>query len=93
MKSSDKMWRESVRLAWEISSVLAIYLPTRLKSSEKSVVSEEVSRIARYWPETIMHLPEGLTYLVTADMVLNDVPEVCQLNTSYFACFDYKIIK
>lgn len=77
MKSSDKMWRESVRLAWEISPLLAIHLPCRLKSTEKSVVSEEVARLARYWPETIMHIPEGLTYLVTSDMVLNDAPEVC----------------
>jgi len=77
MKSSDKMWRESVRLAWEINPILAVHLPQRLKSSEKSVVSEEVSRLVRYWPENVMDIPEALTYLVTSDVVLNDIPEVC----------------
>jgi len=88
MKSSDKMWRESVRLAWEISPMLAIYLPTRLKSSEKSVVGEEVSRLVRINPDEVIHHAEALTYLVTSDVVLNDCPEVkkifigCKLSLS-----------
>jgi phosphatidylinositol 4-kinase len=76
MKSSDKMWRESVQLAWEINPILAVYLPQRLKSSEKSVVSEEVSRLVRYWPDNVMDNSEALIYLVTSDIVLNDIPEV-----------------
>lgn len=90
MKSSDKMWRETVRLAWEVSPVLAIYLPSRLKSSEKTVVSEEVARLARHWPETILHIPEGLSYLVTPDMVLNDASEV---GLTKHLCHGRKIIE
>jgi phosphatidylinositol 4-kinase len=76
MKSSEKTWREQVRLAWDLSPVFAVYLPRRLKSSELSVVGEEVSSLVRNYPEVVMHLPEALNYLATPDVVLNDSPEL-----------------
>jgi len=76
MKSTDKTWRESVNLAWELSPTLAIFLPVRLKSVEMGVVTEEVSRLVRHYPEAVMHLSEALTYLATPDVVLGDYPEL-----------------
>ncbi|CAL8128289.1 unnamed protein product [Orchesella dallaii] len=67
IKSLEKVWRDSVRLAWDISPVLAVYLPHRLKSADKvSVVKDEVGRLVRRDPDSVMHLPEALTYLVTS---------------------------
>lgn len=67
-------WREYTRLAWEISPVLAIFLPVRLKNSE--IIIKEVCGLVRLKPVPVMHVPEALQYLVTTDTLLNDVPEV-----------------
>lgn len=67
-------WREYTRLAWEISPVLAIFLPVRLKNSE--IIIKEVCGLVRLKPVPVMHIPEALQYLVTTDTLLNDVPEV-----------------
>ncbi|CAL8078131.1 unnamed protein product [Orchesella dallaii] len=81
MKSSDKMWRDSVRLAWDISPVLAVYLPRRLKSSDKSVVMDEVGHLVRNVPDCVMHIPEALMYLVTSDAIVGDYPELSAVLT------------
>lgn len=76
MKSSDKMWRDSVRLAWDVSPILAVYLPRRLKSTDKSVVVDEVGHLVRQFPDCVMHIREALMYLVTPDAIVGDYPEV-----------------
>ena len=78
MKSSDKMWRDSVRLAWEVSPIMAVYLPRRLKSPEKSVIGDEVSVLVRTYPDCVMHIAEAQNYLVSTEVVLNDYSEVCR---------------
>lgn len=67
-------WREYTRLAWEISPVLAIFLPVRLKNHE--VIIKEICGLVRLKPVPVMHVSEALQYLVTTDTLLNDVPEV-----------------
>ncbi|UYV78927.1 PI4KA [Cordylochernes scorpioides] len=71
---SERTWRESVRLAWEISPALAVYMPTRFVNSD--ALKDEVSRLVRLHPISVSHIPEALQYLVTTEGVLNDCPEL-----------------
>jgi len=88
MKLTEKTWRESVNLAWEISPTLAVYLPRRLKSAESiSIVTGELSKLVRHYPESVMHVPEAVTFLATSDAVLNDSPEV-----SDCCCFFHAVL-
>lgn len=82
MKNSEKTWRESVRLAWELSPNLAVYLPRRLKSVDMNAVAEEVSALVRLFPEAVMDIPEAAVYLATPDVVLNDSLEVSLVLTT-----------
>lgn len=75
LKTMNERWRDYTRLAWDISPVLAVFLPVRLKNSETIV--KEVCRLVRLRPVAVMHVPEALQYLVTTDLLLNDAPEVC----------------
>lgn len=81
MKSSDKIWRDSVRLAWDVSPILAVYLPRRLKSTDKQVVVDEVAHLVRQFPDCVMHIPEALMYLVTPDAIVGDYPELSAVLT------------
>ncbi|CAG7725573.1 unnamed protein product [Allacma fusca] len=58
---------------------MAVYMPKRLKSPEKSVIAHEVSNLVRNYPDMIIHNPESQMYLVTTDVVLNDSPELSSL--------------
>ncbi|XP_015600220.1 phosphatidylinositol 4-kinase alpha isoform X2 [Cephus cinctus] len=73
-KAMNERWRDYTRLAWEISPVLAVYLPVRLKNSD--IIVREVCRLVRLNPIPVMNVPEALQYLVTTDTLLNDAPEL-----------------
>lgn len=73
-KGMNDRWREYTRLAWEISPILATFLPVRLKNHE--VIIKEICGLVRLKPVLVMHVSEALQYLVTTDTLLNDVPEV-----------------
>lgn len=74
---TERSWKETVKLAWEISPVLAVYLPCRFKTSD--TVKNEVSRLVRSSPTLVSHLPEALQYLVTPDNILNEQPEIMHI--------------
>lgn len=74
---TEKVWRDTARLAWDISPTLAVYLPIRLKN-EDSIV-KEVSRQVRLNPILVSHLPEALRYLLTTDTILNEAHEVIKI--------------
>lgn len=74
LKTINDRWRDYTRLAWDISPVLAVFLPVRLKNSETIV--KEVCRLVRLRPVSVMHVPEALQYLVTTDLLLHDAPEL-----------------
>ncbi|XP_053985852.1 phosphatidylinositol 4-kinase alpha isoform X1 [Hylaeus volcanicus] len=78
-KGMNDKWREYTRLAWQISPVLATFLPARLKNSE--IIIKEVCVLVRLKPVPVMHVPEALQYLVTTDTLLNDVPELVYMLT------------
>ena len=85
-KSMNDRWRDYTRLAWEISPVLAVFLPVRLKNSD--TIIKEVCRLVQLQPVSVMHVPEALQYLVTTDTLLNDAPKVLQfLNFSFVIIF------
>ncbi|CAH1390658.1 unnamed protein product [Nezara viridula] len=71
---NEKALRDITRLAWELSPVLAVYLPTRLKSSDSMV--KEVCRLVRSNPTSVIHIPHALQYLVTTENILNEAPEL-----------------
>lgn len=72
----DKSLRENTRLAWEISPVLCVFLPVRLKYAD--CIVKEVCRLVRANPMVVSHIPEALQYLVTTETLLSDAPEVCK---------------
>ncbi|XP_012288489.1 phosphatidylinositol 4-kinase alpha [Orussus abietinus] len=78
-KAMNDRWRDYTRLAWEISPVLVVFLPVRLKNLETIV--REVTRLIRLKPVPVMHVPEALQYLVTTESLLNDAPELVYMLT------------
>ncbi|XP_073997967.1 phosphatidylinositol 4-kinase III alpha isoform X1 [Rhodnius prolixus] len=71
---SEKVLRDVTRLAWDLSPVLAVFLPTRLKASESMV--KEVCRLVKINPTPVRHIPHALQYLVTTETILDDAPEL-----------------
>lgn len=71
---TEKVWRDTARLAWDISPTLAVFLPRRFKNEENII--KEVSRQVRLNPILVAHIPEALRYLLTTDTILNEAQEV-----------------
>lgn len=71
--------REHVKLAWEISPTLAVYLPHRFKSS--SIVTEELSKLVKLQPTLVSHIPEAIQYLITPNDLVKDSPELLHVIT------------
>ncbi|XP_078486851.1 phosphatidylinositol 4-kinase alpha [Ciona intestinalis] len=71
---TDRQMKEMVRLSWEISPMLCVFLTDRLRNSESLV--REVSRLVRSNPQAAQHCPEAIKYLVTSQTVDSDSPEL-----------------
>ncbi|XP_049766862.1 phosphatidylinositol 4-kinase alpha isoform X1 [Schistocerca cancellata] len=71
---TERTWRDNARLAWDISPILAVFLPLRLKNTESII--REVSNQVRGNPTVVSHIPHALNYLVTTDALLNDASEI-----------------
>ncbi|CAG9769001.1 unnamed protein product [Ceutorhynchus assimilis] len=76
---TDKQWHDYTRLAWEISPVLAVYLPTRFKTNE-AIISEIKSQVQMN-PTSVTHVPEALQYLATTEAILADSPKLVHMLT------------
>lgn len=76
---TDKQWRDYTRLAWNISPVLAVYLPTRFKTNE-AIISEVKSQVQMN-PRCVSHVPDALQYLATTDTFLADSPKLTHMLT------------
>ncbi|CAL1289574.1 unnamed protein product [Larinioides sclopetarius] len=76
---TDKTWKETARMAWEISPSLAVYLPTRFNNSE--ALASEVSRLVQCNPASVSHIPEALQYLTTSESIMNDSAELTHMLT------------
>lgn len=76
---TERSWKEITRLAWNVSPVLAVYLPTRFKASD--AVTSEVSRLVRLHPTAVMHIPAALQYLISPETILADAPEIGHMLT------------
>ncbi|XP_011502431.1 PREDICTED: phosphatidylinositol 4-kinase alpha-like [Ceratosolen solmsi marchali] len=77
-ESKNGSYRECTRLAWEISPILAVFLPVRLKNSE---IVKEVCRLVQLQPIPAMHIPEALQYFVTTETLLNDISKLFYMLT------------
>uniref|UniRef100_A0A6G1SC07 1-phosphatidylinositol 4-kinase n=1 Tax=Aceria tosichella TaxID=561515 RepID=A0A6G1SC07_9ACAR len=78
-QSTDRSIKEMVRLAWDISPTLAVYLPHRFKSSQ--IITDELSKLAKSQPTVLSHIPEALQYLVTQNDLVKDSPELLHVVT------------
>ncbi|KAH1001445.1 hypothetical protein HUJ04_005466 [Dendroctonus ponderosae] len=76
---TDKQWHDYTRLAWNISPVLAVYLPTRFKTNE-SIISEVKIQVQMN-PRSVSHVPDALQYLATTDTILADSPKLTHMLT------------
>ena len=57
-KQTEKQWREHLRIAWEISPALAVFLPQRMNNSPiLQILQKEVTRYVRTYPEEVCHIP------------------------------------
>ena len=71
---TERVWRDNVRLAWDISPVLAVRMAARLRSA--AGVEREIQRLVQLTPSCVSHIPEALDYLITPDSILNESPEL-----------------
>lgn len=78
-QTTERSLREMVRLAWDISPSLAVYLPHRFKSSE--VILDELSKLVKSQPNALSHIPEALQYLITPTDLVKDSPELLNVVT------------
>ncbi|XP_065168456.1 phosphatidylinositol 4-kinase alpha isoform X3 [Atheta coriaria] len=76
---TEKQWQDYTRLAWDISPVLAVYLPDRLKSND-SIINEIKHQIMQN-PVAVQHIPEALQYFATTDAILSDIPKLVYMLT------------
>ncbi|KAG8200239.1 hypothetical protein JTE90_025015 [Oedothorax gibbosus] len=76
---TEKTWKETARLAWEISPALAVFLPCRFNNSE--ALANEVSRLVQCNPSSVSHIAEALQYLATSESIINDSSELTYMLT------------
>ncbi|XP_053375288.1 phosphatidylinositol 4-kinase alpha-like [Mercenaria mercenaria] len=88
---TERQWRDYARLAWEISPVLAVFFPSRFRSSEALKV--EVTRLVRNNPIAVSNIPEAIKFVVTPSSVEVDASELSQILTwcpiSPLVCLSY----
>lgn len=82
--SNELKWRDFVRLAWDISPVLAVRMASRLRFA--SGIDKEIRRLVQLNPICVAHIPEALDFLVTSDGIENESPEL--INTLYWTRVD-----
>ena len=80
---TERVWRDNVRLAWDISPVLAVRMAARLRSAGDGV-EKEIQRLVQSQPHFVTHVPEALDFLVTPDSIINEPPELTQ--TLFWSC-------
>ncbi|PVD31364.1 hypothetical protein C0Q70_06776 [Pomacea canaliculata] len=76
---SEKQWRENAVFAWDIAPALAVFLPSRFRASD--ALKREVTRLVRLDPGAVCHIPEAISFLVTAHIVEADAPELTHMMT------------
>ena len=68
-----------------MSGIQGIYFFRFKPHSE--VIEREVRRLVRANPILVSHIPEALQYLITADSIVNDYPEVVlDLPALFYTC-------
>lgn len=78
-QTAEKSLRDMVRVAWDVSPTLAVYLPHRFKNSD--VVINELSKLVQAQPAAVSHIPEALQYLATTDEIVRDPPQLFAIAT------------
>lgn len=78
-QTTERSLKEMVKLTWDISPTLAVYLPHRFKNSE--VIINELSKLVKSQPSAVSHIPEALQYLATSGELVKDSPELIHIVT------------
>ncbi|KAK3083088.1 hypothetical protein FSP39_013642 [Pinctada imbricata] len=76
---TERQMKEHARTAWDISPVLAVYLPSRLSGYES--ISKEISLLVSLSPGVVSHIPEAIHYLVSPQSVEEDAHELSHILT------------
>ncbi|XP_969785.1 phosphatidylinositol 4-kinase alpha isoform X4 [Tribolium castaneum] len=76
---TEKQWQDYTRLAWDISPVLATYLPSRFKTNE--AIMSEIRHQVQQNPVSVSHVPEALQYLATTNAILSDSTKLVHMLT------------
>lgn len=78
-QTTERSTREMVKLAWDISPTLAVYLPHRFKNSD--IIVNELSKLVKSSPSAVSHIAEALQYLATPADLTKDSPELLHIVT------------
>ncbi|XP_059147060.1 phosphatidylinositol 4-kinase alpha-like [Physella acuta] len=76
---TDRQWRDIANYSWELSPTLAVYLPFRFRNCD--TLKREATRLVSLNPESVSHIPEAISFLVTANSVEADTPELSHIMT------------
>ncbi|XP_056639976.1 phosphatidylinositol 4-kinase alpha [Diorhabda sublineata] len=76
---TEKQWHDYTRLAWDISPVLAVFLPKRFRMND--AIINEVKNLVQMNPTAVAHVAEALQYLVTTESILSDSPKLVNMLT------------
>ncbi|XP_050667764.1 phosphatidylinositol 4-kinase alpha isoform X1 [Leptidea sinapis] len=76
--STERTSRERAELAWDISPVLAVFLPERLKN--EGIITEIRNKVQAH-PTSVCHVPQALKYLATTETLINDAHELVEMVT------------
>lgn len=78
-QTTERSISEMVKLAWDISPTLAVYLPHRFKNSD--VIVNELCTLVQEQPASVCHLSDAVHYLATPNDIIKDKPELIHLLT------------
>ncbi|XP_064490203.1 phosphatidylinositol 4-kinase alpha-like isoform X2 [Ornithodoros turicata] len=71
---TERGWIDMAKTAWGLSPTLAVYLPSRFRSSD--LLRSEVVQLVQRNPDEVCHLAEALQYMITPESVLDDSPDL-----------------
>lgn len=73
LRTEQRLMKENVKLAWEISSELAVHMPARFRTFTNC--QSAVQELLIHSPEAVSHIPEALPLLIADGKILEEKTE------------------
>uniref|UniRef100_F1KPV3 1-phosphatidylinositol 4-kinase n=1 Tax=Ascaris suum TaxID=6253 RepID=F1KPV3_ASCSU len=72
-RNEQRLMKENVKLAWEISAELAVYMPARFRTC--ITCQSAVQELLIHAPEAVSHIPDALVLLIADGKILEEKTE------------------